>query len=187
MAISEEEAALLIDHLDKTVRELAAGPGAQGIIDLLNQWRSDVEAGQPIERKLAVRRSPGLDELADVPRARTTTSGDFIGKQDYSMIEQLDMLVAALGIAFVAPQMMATRFLDMIASSSGRKGLDAQLYPDIHLVGVGDTGEVEATPPISLESVAQSREVTMDLGRLLAEISQEAELTSRKLFDDAVV
>ncbi|TPK63693.1 hypothetical protein FJ546_13290 [Mesorhizobium sp. B2-4-19] len=185
MAISEDEAKRLVDYLDNTVRELATEPETQGIINLLNQWRSDVEAGRPVERRLTVRESPGLDELADVPRTRTTTSGDFIGKKDYSTIEQLDMLVAALGIALIAPQMMATRFLGVIASSSTEKGLGESPYVNIHLVGVGDTGETEATPPISRASIAQSRAATTDLGRLLAEISKESELTWRRFSDEA--
>lgn len=67
MAITEDEAAELIGHIEAAVRESASRPDARGIIDLLDQWRSDVEAGAPIERKLAVRQSPGLDELAGTP------------------------------------------------------------------------------------------------------------------------
>ncbi|ESX02329.1 hypothetical protein NKJ16_29535 [Mesorhizobium sp. M0179] len=183
MAISEDEAASLIVLIERTVREVAGKPDTQGIIDMMNQWRSDVEAGRPVERKLSVRQSPGLDELAGAPRSRTTTSGDFVGREDYSKVEQLDMLIAALGVAYVAPQMMATRFLDTIVSCSEQARQKAQFEPIAHFVGVGDTEESRAAPSISRTTIMQSREATMPLARLLDEITREAELTPRLLSD----
>ncbi|NBC37811.1 hypothetical protein GTZ99_14745 [Novosphingobium sp. FSY-8] len=188
MAISEDEAAKLIAHIETTLREVASDPRYAGIIDLLNQWRSDVEAGRRVDRKLPVHQSPGVDVLTEVPRSRTTTSGEFVGKEDYTAIEQLDLLVAALGVAFLAPQMMATRFLNAITTYGGDSGAKiAHENPQIHLVGVGDTGAVDSGPRISSNAIAQSRDAVMTLARLLDEVTQEGNLTARNLSAEAEI
>lgn len=70
MPISEEEAGRLISHIELTVREVASDPRMRGITELIDQWRADVEAGRPIERKLLVVRSPNVDGLIEAPRSR---------------------------------------------------------------------------------------------------------------------
>lgn len=182
MTISEDEAAQLIAHIEKTLRAVASDPRQAGIIDLLNQWRSDVEAGRRVDRKLSVRQSPGVDMLAETPQSRTTISGEFVGKEDYTAIEQLDLLVAALGVAFLAPQMMATKFLNAITTYGGGTGEKIAIEnPQIHLVGVGDTGTVESRPEISSITIVQSRKCVIPLASLLDEVTQEGNLTSRNL------
>jgi hypothetical protein len=182
MAISDDEARSLIQHLEQTAREAAAQQDKPGITEIINQWRADVEAGRPVERKLKVRQSPGLDVLSESPRSSTTSSGDFVGTEDYSPIEQLDMLVSALGVALVAPQMMARRFMDTITtfSGAGTKGL---YDPVVRLVGVADTDEPEGDAParISRTSIDRSRELTGALDKLLHEIVEEADLPQRDL------
>lgn len=179
MAISDDEAKRLIKHLEGTAREAAEQQNKPGITEILNQWRMDVEAGRPVERKLKVRQTPGLDVLTGAPRSSTTSSGEFVGTEDYSPIEQLDMLVSALGLALVAPQMMARRFMDAIANFSGlsEKGL---YDPVVRLVGVADTDEPEGDAParISRTSIDQSRELTGSLDKLLREIIEAADLPS---------
>ncbi|WP_103174902.1 hypothetical protein [Paracoccus sp. SY] len=186
MAISNDEATRLIHHIELTVRDVATEQSKAGIVDIINQWRSDIEAGRQIERKLTVRQSPGLDMVAEAPRSRGTSSGEFVGKQDYTPIEQLDMLVAALGIAFIAPKMMAKRFIDAITdfNSIDTKG---QHEPAVHLVGVGETDEPgpDRQARVSRGSIVQSHEQTVDLAKLLQEISKEADLSHRKFTDVA--
>lgn len=182
MAISEDEARRLIEHLERIARQAATQQDKPGIIEIINQWRADVEAGRPVERKLKVRQSPGLDVLSATPRSSTTSSGDFIGTEDYRPIEQLDMLVSALGVALVAPEMMARRFMDAITtfSGAGTKGL---YDPVVRLVGVADTDEPEGDAParISRASIDQSREAIGALDKLLREIVEEADLPQRDL------
>lgn len=182
MAITDDEARRLIEHLERSVRDAADQQDKPGITEIINQWRADVEAGRPVERKLKVRQSPGIDVLAETPRSSTTSSGEFVGTEAYNSIEQLDMLVTALGVALVAPQMMADRFMDTITtfSSPGSKGL---YDPAVRLVGVADTDEPDGDGParISRISIDQSREMTSALDRLLREIIEEADLPQRDL------
>lgn len=169
----------MIEHLEQVARDAADRQGKSGITEIINQWRADVEAGRPVERKLKVRQSPGLDVLTETPRSRTMSSGEFVGAEDYSPIEQLDMLVSALGLALVAPQMMARRFMDAITDFSGL-GTKGQYDPVVRLVGIADTDEPEGDAParISRTSIDQSRELTGALDKLLREIAREADLPS---------
>lgn len=181
MAISEIEAADLIKHIEKTVRSAAEQPEYHGILDLLNQWRSDVDAGRSIERKLSVRQSPGLDVLSETPRTRATAKGDFVGKEDYNALEQLELLVSALNLAYVAPKMMAERFLDMVAASSGEADPKASVDVVVEFVGVGETDAAATRQTISRAGIAQSHETTKGLSDLLAEIAQDAGFKPRTM------
>lgn len=182
MSISDDEATSLIEHIEQTVREAATRQDKPGITEIINQWRSDVEAGRPVERKLKVRQSPGLDVLSETPRSPTTSSGDFVGRESFSPIEQLDMLVAALGVALLAPQMMARRFMNTISSFGGTGG-EGPFDPVVRLVGVADTDEPERDAParISRASIQQSQELTLPLDKLLREIIEEADLPQGKV------
>jgi len=183
MAISEDEALRLVQHIEKTARQVAEQPAMRGVAELINQWRADVEAGRPIERKLSVKQSPGLDVLSDTPRSRSTTSGDFVGREEYNNVEQLDMLVGALGLAFIAPPMMSGRLLDTIARFGGLAGEQEHSDPFVNLAGVETTEASSKATPISREMVAQSREAVEALAKLLSEISHEADLTPRRLIE----
>jgi hypothetical protein len=179
MAVTEDEAGHLIEHIEKTVREAAESQDKPAILNLLNQWRADVEAGRPVERKITVKLSPGLDVLASEARSRTSSSGDFVGKEDFTNSEQLNMLVTALRIAFIAPQMMAARFLDVITAFSGSDGNEGQFSPPVHMVS--DIADIEIKPDlISRDNIAQSRSQTDFLNELLVEISQEAGLEQKR-------
>ena len=183
MPISEDEADRLISHIEMTVREVASDPRMQGVIGLIDQWKADVEAGRPIERKLSVRRSPGLDDLIEAPRSSSTTSGDFVGKVDYSKFEQLDLLVVALYLAFLAPSIMSERLLNTISKYSGEQNQHDQSDPVVDLLGVASP-EASRTPSrISRETIAQSNRSTAKLATLLNEIIEEAELTPRRLME----
>ena len=183
MAISEEEADELISYIEKTVREVASDPRMKGITELIDQWKADVEAGRPIERKLSVRRGPGVNNLIEAPRSRSTTSGDFVGKEDYTKFEQLDMLVVSLYLAFLAPYIMSERLLDTIAEYAGEPNQREKSDPVIDLLGVASTDATRTSSPISRETIAQSNKSTAKLAALLNEIIQEADLTPRKFID----
>lgn len=183
MPIEEAEAEKIIVHIEKVIREFSTDPDKQGILDILNQWRSDVEAGRPVEQKIRVRQSPGLDVLAGTPQTRATKSGDFVGKKDYSKIEQLDMLITALGLAFIAPQMMARYFLDTINKNIDSEDGKLEENAKIHLISIGDTAERELISPITFEKISQSQNATQRLTRLLVEISREGEFSSLNLID----
>jgi hypothetical protein len=89
MAISDEEANQVIAAIEEAFPHESLKLGRDAIADLLQQWRAEIEAGRPIDRKLKVTERPGLDELAGVPRTRTSSTGEFVGKQDYRPAEQL--------------------------------------------------------------------------------------------------
>ena len=183
MPISEDEADLLISHIEETVREVASDPRMRGITGLIDQWKADVEAGRPIERKLRVQRSPGVDGLIEAPGSRSTTSGDFVGKEEYTKFEQLDMLVLSLYLAFLAPSIMSERLLDTIGKYGGVQDQQEKLDPVIDLLGVAPTDASRTSSRISRETIAQSKESTKKLATLLNEIIEEAELTPRRLID----
>lgn len=185
MTISNDEATKLINFIEEKVRGEATEQDKAGITDIINQWRSDMEVGRQVERKVAVRQGPGLDAIAEVPRSRRATSGDFVGREDYEPTEQLNMLLGALGIAYLAPQMMAQRFMQAIEDFGGIDD-DAEAVPDVRLVGVGEIGGPDegGLPKISRANIEQSRVKTNDLSSLLYEISKEAEIPQRKFSQD---
>ena len=183
MPISEEEAEHLINHIEMTVREVASGPRLRGITELIDQWKADVEAGRPIERKLPVRRSSDVDGLIDAPRSRSTTSGDFVGKEDYTKFEQLDMLIVSLYLAFLAPSTMSERLLDTIEKYSREPSQQEKPSAVIDFLGVASTDESRMFARISRETITQSNEATSKLASVLNEIIQETGLTPRRLID----
>ena len=183
MPISEDEAERLIGRIEATVREVASDPSMQGIIDLIDQWKADVEAGRSIERKLRVQPTPGLYDLIDTPRSRSTTSGDFLGKEDYKYVEQLDMLVVSLGLAFLAPSMMSKRLLGTIAKYNGEQEQEEHPDPTFGLVGVATPDASRTFSRVSQETIVKSNESTAKLATLLNEITQEADLTPRRFID----
>ena len=183
MPISEDEADRLISHIEMTVREVASDPRMQGITGLIDQWKADVEAGRPVERKLSVRRSPGLDDLIEASRSSSTTSGEFVGKEEYSKFEQLDMLVVALYLAFLAPSIMSERLLDTIEKFSGEQDQKEKTDQVVDLLGVASPDASRTSSRISRETIAQSNRSTAKLASLLSEIIEEAELTPRTLVD----
>jgi hypothetical protein len=185
MTISNEEATGLVEYIERKVRDEAINQNKPGILDIINQWRSDIEIGRQVERKLTVRQSPGLDTIADVPRSRRTTSGEFVGKEEYEPTVQLDMLVGALGIAYLAPQMMAQRFVKAIEDFGGGDK-DGENDPDVRLVDAGDSGEAKSVDlaRISHMNIKQSCDKTAQISSLLREISDEGGLPKRKFSDN---
>ena len=181
MPILEDDADRLISHIEMTVREIASDPRMRGITGMIDQWKADVEAGRPIERKLQVQRSPGPDGLIEAPRSRSTTSGDFVGKEDYTKFEQLDMLIISLYLAFLAPSIMSERLLDTITKYRAEQDQQEKPDPVIELLGIASTDASRASSHISRETIAQSNESTAKLASLLKEIIKEAKLTPRKL------
>lgn len=179
MPITEDDARNLIPKIEAAVREAASGADKQGVINLLKQWRAEVEAGRSIDRKLSVQKSPGLDELAGVPRSSTTSSGEFVGKEDYTSIEQLDMLVETLGLAFIAPQMMASRFFEAVMDFSPQKSKDDT---ELCVKLAEDEGEVSFKYKIDRRIIEDSLEATKALGEILKEISKEGKLKDRQFF-----
>ena len=183
MPVSDDEAERLISHIVETVRGVAGESSMRGITELIDQWKADVEAGRPIERKLRIQPSPSLVEFADTRRSRSATSGDFIGKEDYTILEQLDMLVVSLYLAFLVPSMMSERLLGTIEKYGRTKDQQEKSDPIIHLLGVATTDVSSTSPRISHETIAQSNESTEKLATLLNEIVQEAGLTPRIFID----
>jgi hypothetical protein len=181
MSISDDDAEKLVNFIESKVREETSEQEKAGILNIINQWRSDIEVGRQVERKVVVRQSPGLDTLAEVPRSRSATSGDFVGREDYEPTEQLNMLIGALGVAYLAPQMMAQRFIQAIEDFGGT-GDEQKVVPDVRFVGVGEFGgfEEDDLGKISRANIEQSRGKTDALSSLLDEISNEAEIPQRK-------
>lgn len=178
MAIDDEEAGRLISTILQAVSEGAPSLERSGVNEVINQWRAEIEAGRPIERKLRVRQSPGLDVVSGTPRSGSSSTGEFVGKEEYSKIEQLDLLVEALGLAFSAPQMMASRFLDTIIKYSSPGG---DKRPE-QISAVLVDGSNPDVPGRSIDRgvIAQSEEATARLVELLNELSQEGDLQVRK-------
>ena len=176
MAITEDEAGRLISTIVEAISS-SERPERLAISELISQWRAEIEAGRPVDRRLNVRQSPGLDEVAGVPRSGTSSSGEFVGKKDYTKVEQLNLLLEALGLAFVAPQMMASNFLDAIERC---RSLPEGVADAPFSVSLASSGGVEAkTLQIDRNTVTQSVEATAPLATLLKELSQEDGLRTR--------
>lgn len=185
MSISDDDAKKLVRFIESKVREEASEQDKAGILDIIDQWRSDVEVGRQVERKVVVRQSPGLDAWAEVPRSRSTTSGDFVGREDYEPTEQLNMLIGALGVAYLAPQMMAQRFMQAIEDFGGT-GDEQRIFPNVRFVGIRefDGSEEDEVGKVSRANIEQSRGKTDALSSLLDEISNEAEIPQRKFSEN---
>lgn len=177
MAIDETEADLLIAALVEAIPADALQSARHAVGDLISQWRAEIEAGRPVDRKLKVRQSPGLDELVGIARSGTTYTGEFVGKAEYSKFEQLDLLVEALGLVFAAPQMMASRLLDTVRYYRSSQGVGATEPLSIEFAGTGET----ETPALSIDEtiVTQSIKATASLTVLLDEISRVGALKER--------
>ncbi|MEJ8631870.1 hypothetical protein P0F65_22955 [Sphingomonas sp. I4] len=114
MAISDEEANQLIDAIEQALPPESLEPGRDAIIDFLQQWRAEIEAGRPIDRKLKVAESPGLRRACGRAARAFQLNRRFRRQKDYRPTERLDLLLEALGLSFVAPPMMAARFLETV-------------------------------------------------------------------------
>ncbi|WP_156936455.1 hypothetical protein [Mesorhizobium sp. LNJC384A00] len=176
MAISEGEARSLIETILKTLAENAVPGDRRAIDDLIAQWHAEIEAGRPVDRKLKVRISPGLDVVAEVPRSRTAATGEFVGKKDYSQIEQLDLLLEALGLAFVAPQMMASKLLETILQFARDGGAQAAAPVTVFLATLG---EAEGLRQIDSVIAQEAAVRTQELANIIAELSEEKGLKRR--------
>ncbi|MGX9574196.1 hypothetical protein [Mesorhizobium sp. f-mel] len=176
MAISEDEARSLIATILKALAKDAAPGDRRAIDDLIAQWHAEIEAGRPVDRKLKVRTSPGLDVVADVPRSRTTATGEFVGKKDYGQIEQLDLLLEALGLAFIAPQMMASKLLKTVQQFAGERGVQAAAPVTVFLVA---QSEIEDTRQIDAVIAEDAAVRTQDLANIIAELSEETGIKPR--------
>lgn len=183
MRIDEDDAEQLISLIERAVREITSDRGMQGITELIDQWKADVEAGRPVERKLSVPQSPVHDAVPDTPHVPSKTRGDFIGKEEFTNLEQLEMLVDALCLAFLAPSMMSRRILDTIETSGWKRDQQDEPGPVAYLLGDPTADPSPSSVPISRMTVAQSHESTEGLAALLGEIVQDAGLTSRRLVD----
>ncbi|ESY44736.1 hypothetical protein X747_05405 [Mesorhizobium sp. LNJC384A00] len=176
VAISEGEARSLIETILKTLAENAVPGDRRAIDDLIAQWHAEIEAGRPVDRKLKVRISPGLDVVAEVPRSRTAATGEFVGKKDYSQIEQLDLLLEALGLAFVAPQMMASKLLETILQFARDGGAQAAAPVTVFLATLG---EAEGLRQIDSVIAQEAAVRTQELANIIAELSEEKGLKRR--------
>lgn len=184
MRPTDQEIKELIDQIESAVRKSAID--YQGIIRLIDQWKADVEFGRPVERRLSIRRSYDSHSYTDTGRSESRTSGDFIGKEDYSSLEQLEMMVVALGLAFLAPHMMSKRVLDTISKYSGDQQQDQQerkLDPIVRFLGVATTETSQGSTDISHSTIEQSQQSTIALADILNEIGEEAELPKRISID----
>lgn len=175
MAISDEEANQVIAAIERALPQGSLEPGRDAIADFLQQWRAEIEAGRPIDRKLKVAESPGLDELAGVPRARTSSTGEFVGKKDFRPTERLDLLLEALGLSFVAPPMMAARFLETV-----ERYRDAEANENPAMISLAPTGEVgDPTLQLDRATIDQAAEAVIPLSRVLDELSRETGIRDR--------
>ncbi|MEY8143099.1 hypothetical protein [Falsihalocynthiibacter sp. CO-5D18] len=178
MVISEDDADRLIATILDALTDKNLEPNGSGVNDLIGQWRAEIESGRAIDRKLTYKQSPGLDEVSGTPRSGTSTSGDFVGKEEFTKVEQFDLLIETLGLAFMAPQMMASRFLDNIEKFSSPENSGKAEPTKISLADGGDSEG--AVRHINRENVAQSAAATDQLGKLLQELAKEAGLKLRQ-------
>ena len=153
MPIDNDEAARLIRLIEETVSEITRDPNMRGIKELISQWKADVEAGRPIQRKLSVRADPGNIAFIDEESSRPTARGEFVGREDYTPLEQLDMLVEALGLAFLAPTMMSRCLLDAIKNFGHEQDQKGKPEPTIYFM----EGATTDTSPVAL-SISQEND-----------------------------
>jgi hypothetical protein len=177
MAITDEEASQIIAAIEQALSLYSLEPDRDAIADFLQQWRAEIEAGRPIDRKLKVTESPGLDVLAGVPRARISSTGEFVGKKDYSPTEQLDLLLEALGLSFVAPPMMAARFLETVE----RYRVD-EANENPATIFLARTEEIgDPTLRLDRATIDQATKAVIPLSRVLNELSRETSIRDRLL------
>jgi hypothetical protein len=171
MPVTEEDAERLIGLIIKTIEDTPLLSENLIVSDLINQWRSEVEAGRQVEKKLRVKENPRYQFDAGSSKGRPESSGEFIGRIDYKQFEQLEILINTLNLIFVVPEKMAFKVYDTISRIKKENEEGEGGYLSISLAGAGDS--IDSKLDINLESIVEWAEGNGDISRLIREISDE--------------
>lgn len=107
ISMDEDEVGALYDQLVKIVSSRRDDDELQGRDDYLTPILAEIEAGKAVQIKLKV---PGEREIADPVAGRRTvssSSADFIQRQDFSGREKLEILLRGIETSVIAPARMA--------------------------------------------------------------------------------
>lgn len=118
--MTEEEAKQIVEQLLAELAQQYILVGGRTPQDgLVNAVHAEIAAGLPVQVKLKVKSEEVVDD--PIVGARTTEGsarGEFIQRRDYTSLEQLEILVAALRLAAVAPPLMASRLFSTLEEFS---------------------------------------------------------------------
>lgn len=177
MPVTEEEAERLIGVIINTIGSTPHLSDNLIVSDLVSQWRSEVEAGRQIEKKLKVRENPRYQFDSGPSKSRPESSGEFIGRDDYKQIERLNLLINTVNLIFVVPEKMAFNVFDTIKRIKSEKDEEESDNFSIFLAGIGDGGEPKLE--INQESIAEWGDEGEALAKLVREISGEISSKAR--------
>ena len=131
--------------------------------DFLKAIETEIDEGKPVQVRLKVRGEKLVDDPVVGKRQEGSSSGEFIQRQEYSPKERLGILVDGLGLATVAPPLMAQRFLNTITSFA----------QDVTDVRMSDDQTVEARRQVQPQQINAANASLAPLRKLLDEVRRE--------------
>jgi len=134
--------------------------------DFLKAIEAQIDSGKPVPVTLKVRSEKIVpDALTGIRRAESTSSGEFIQRQEYTPREKLEILLNGLELATVVPPLMAQAF---IAETS-------RLSANLASAGIrlGDDQTADPLQSLQITTVGAAVESSRPLRTLIEEIRRE--------------
>ncbi|MGD9479082.1 hypothetical protein [Shinella sp. G-2] len=160
--MDEDEVEALYDQLVTILMSRKDTDELQGRDDYLTPILAEIEAGKPVSIKLKV---PGEREIVDPVAGRrpgSSSSAEFIQRQDFSGREKLEILLRGVEMSVVAPVQMAAEIINSL------EGLDIDEFDGVLLFG----NDVVSAPTRTVTSaeLATTLSETSTLEALINEI-----------------
>ena len=129
---------------------------------------TEIDAGKPVAVKLKVRDEKTVsDPVTGTRAAGSSSSADFIQRQEYSGLEKLKILLNGLGLATIAPGEMALRLTTSLRSLGEQSHFKS--------VKFGNDQTSEHTRVMTLPTMGASFDAMGNLKELFDEIGRELE------------
>jgi hypothetical protein len=164
--MTDEEADDLYRRLLSELRRRRDDEQPEERDDYLRAIEADIDAGKSVQVTLKVRGERTVrDPVAGTRRAEATSSGEFIQRQEYTAKEKLEILIDGLGLATVAPPLMARKVFEIVG----------QLDENVATRGfqMGDDQTADARRTLNMPSIDAAVAATAALHDLLSEVRHE--------------
>jgi hypothetical protein len=111
--LSDDEARELYEKLSEWLR-------AHDRASLADDVAREIAIGRRVSRKISIpsESSDSTDSVGRPPRRESRTSADFVGRDPFTAIESLALLIDGIELSIVSPGMMAEKLLQTIGTDS---------------------------------------------------------------------
>ncbi len=163
--MTENEAIDLYEKLLALLRE-RVGDELSDHENYVKAIEAEIAAGKQVAVTLKVRPERIHDvSLFGEEGASTGPRGEFVRPQEYSAKEKLEILVNGVGLALLAPPLMADRFMGTLARLGGKARIDT--------INLGDDQSRSPVFALALEDISTNTRAGAHLRVLFAEIVDE--------------